>query len=195
MKKLLALLLLSAVAGCVTPPPVSAPDGAALESGVLSRTGRFAVRVDELGGQQNAVQGGFAWRDAGRTLTLDLNSPLGAALARVQVRPDGSALLTEANGTRTEAADADELVARVLGSAIPVAGLRYWLRGELARQMPAEIFERDARGRAQAFAQGGWRVRITEFDAIGPVRMNLQRAEPGNRNIDVRLVITPVPAP
>lgn len=188
-----AILLLAAVmAGCATPPPIERTPGGAQESGVLSRVGRFAVTVDELGGKQHAVQGGFSWRDAAREgLTLDLISPLGAALARVEVASDGSALLTEANGTRTPADTADELVARVLGSPIPVAGLRHWLRGHLPAEPQARILQTDAQGRASTFVQDDWRVQITDFDAIGPVRMRLQRNEPGNRNIDVRLVITP----
>ncbi len=195
MKWLAVLLAAVVMAGCATPPPVVAPAGS-VESGVLWRTGRFAVNVEELGGKQHAVQGGFTWRDAAREgLTLDLNSPLGAALARVEVAPDGSAVLIEANGTRTPADSADDLVARVLGSPIPVAGLRHWLRGQLPGAHEAQILQTDTQGRPTTFVQGGWRVQITEFDAIGPVRLQLQRNEPGNRNINARLVMTPSAAP
>lgn len=190
MKQWLALLLILVMAGCATPPPI-VPDAGQTSAAALSRTGRFAVQVEELGGQQHAVQGGFSWYDIGAGgLTLDLISPLGAALARVEVDADGSAVLIEANGTRTAAETADELVARVLGSPIPVDGLRYWLRGKLLAQPAAEVFERDAGGRPTRFTQGGWRVQITDFDDKGPSRMQLQRHEPGNRDISVRLVIT-----
>nr|MBF0685439.1 outer membrane lipoprotein LolB [Pseudomonas sp.] len=196
MKRLASLLLVALLSACATPPPITPDDTQATQSGVLSRTGRFAVQVDEVAGKTQAVQGGFAWYDmALRDLTLDLNSPLGAALARVEVDADGTATLTEANGMQTVADSADDLVAQVLGSPIPVAGLRYWLRGQLAPQPAARNLQRDAEGRPVAFEQGGWKVNITDFDPIGPVRMSLQRSEPGHRLIDVRLVMTPNAAP
>ncbi|TSH99049.1 outer membrane lipoprotein LolB [Verticiella sediminum] len=190
-----ALLLAGAVlAGCAAPPAVAPVDEAAVSAGAIARSGRFALRSDEYSGKQHAVQGGFAWRDDGRALTLDLSSPMGAIIARVEVAPDGRAVLTEANGTVTEADTAEALVERVLGSPFPVQGLRYWLRGGLAPSPAAQVQERDAQGRPQAFAQAGWQVRVTDYDALGPVRMELQRDEPGRGRIQGRLVITP-PAP
>lgn len=189
MKWLLPIFLTIIMAGCATPPPL-VPTGME-EPGVWARTGRFAVTVEELDGRQHAVQGGLSWRDAGPAgLTLDLNSPLGAALARLEVAPDGSALLTEADGTRTHAPSADDLLRRVLGSSIPVANLRRWLRGQLPDASQAQVMEADSQGRATRFVQDGWRVQVTAFDALGPLRMRLQRNEPGNRTIDVRLVLS-----
>lgn len=196
MKRLAILLLTVLMTACATPPPITPPDAQAAQSGVLSRTGRFALQVDEVMGKTQAVQGGFAWYDMARNgLALDLNSPLGAALARVEVDASGIATLTESNGAQTVAESADDLVAQVLGSPIPVAGLRYWLRGQLAPQPAAQDLQRDSAGRPLAFSQAGWKVRITEFDTIGPVRMSLQRVEPGNSVINVRLVMTPSTAP
>ena len=196
MKRLAILLLTALVTACATPPPITPPDAGIAQSQALSRTGRFAVHVDDVTGKTEAVQGGFAWYDMGRSgLALDLNSPLGAAMARVEVDTTGAATLTEANGVQTVAESADELVAQVLGSPIPVTGLRYWLRGQLAPQPAAQDLQRDSAGRPVAFSQAGWKVRVTDFDALGPVRMSLQRSEPGNRVINVRLVMTPNTAP
>ncbi|MBU4612107.1 outer membrane lipoprotein LolB [Achromobacter sp. GG226] len=191
MMRWLVVVTTLLLGACAAPPPVVPVDGASVASGALARSGRFALRVDEISGKQNAVQGGFAWRDDGRALVLDLTSPVGATLARVDVAPNGAALLTEANGTQTAAATADELVARVLGSPIPVGGLRDWLRGHLPANPPATIVERDAEGRPQAYDQAGWRVRVNAYDATGPVRLEMQRNEPGHGVINVRLVITP----
>ncbi|MGB3290069.1 MAG: lipoprotein insertase outer membrane protein LolB, partial [Burkholderiaceae bacterium] len=86
----LTALLLSA---CATPGKIGGDAaGAAFE-----RTGRFAVSVNYADGKQDSVQGGFAWRDEGRVLTLDLANPLGNTLARVEVEP-GRATLTRSNG-------------------------------------------------------------------------------------------------
>ncbi|GAA4339228.1 lipoprotein insertase outer membrane protein LolB [Pigmentiphaga soli] len=174
------------LAGCAAPRPIPAEGGGA----ALSRVGRFALRIDEPGGKQNAVQGGFAWRDDGRKLVLDLVSPLGATLARVEAGP-GQALLRESNGKETRADNPDALVAIVLGKPIPVEGLRDWLRGELAKQPPAEVAERDAGGRPLAFEQGGWRVRARDYDTAGPTRLQMARTEPTGEDVDLRLVIDP----
>src|SRR5690606_5639733 len=123
-------------------------------------------------------------------LVLDLNSPVGAAIARVEVDASGQAVLTEANGRRTVADNADELVAHVVGGAIPVEALRSWLRGRLPAQPAAQILEQDDQGRPVSFLQAGWRVRIEAYDAIGPVRLQAQRDD-GGRTLFMRLVMTP----
>lgn len=192
--RFLPVFFMALLAACATPPPVDVPDDL-ISAGALSRTGRFSVRVEPVGGAADAVQGGFAWYDAGTHLLLDLNSPLGAAMARVEVEPDGTAVLTEANGQRTVAPNADALVAKVLGSPIPVRELRYWLRGRMPAQPAARITERDNQGRPLAFTQAGWLVRISAYDASGPLRLQLHRAEPGVRTIEARLVINEAPSP
>lgn len=184
----LPVLFALLVAGCAAPPPPVVPENEAIQSGALSRTGRFAVRIEEFSGKQEAVQGGFAWFDAGDQLVLDLNSPVGAAIARVEVDASGQAVLTEANGRRTVADNADELVARVVGGTIPVGALRAWLRGRVPAQPPAQILERDDQGRPTSFIQAGWRVQIQAYDAIGPTRLQAQRDE-GGRSIFLRLVM------
>jgi outer membrane lipoprotein LolB len=138
--------------------------------------------------EPEAIQGGFAWQDDGRKLVLDLANPLGTTLARVESGPDG-AMLRESNGRETFADDPDGLAARALGSPIPVAGLRDWLRGRVADAPRGQVSARDEQSRATVFAQDGWDVRVTQYDDIGPVRLQMMRTEPG-RTIDLRLVIT-----
>jgi outer membrane lipoprotein LolB len=183
--------LIAVVAGCAVPVPIPVPVGGETAEGQpqpLSRVGRFALTVNEVGGKQNAVQGGFAWRDDGTNLTLDLVSPVGQTLARVEAG-QGGALLREANGKETHALNPDALVALVLGSRIPVAGLREWLRGNLTAEPAATIIEKDAEGRPTMFLQAGWQVRINQYDKIGPTRMLLQRTEANGQDIDLRLVV------
>lgn len=189
MKWLIPLALAVFMAGCAAPPPAVVPDAAALEAGALSRNGRFALRVDEFNGRQHAVQGGFAWFDAGGKLLLDLNSPVGAAIARVEVEANGWSILTEANGRRTEADSPDQLVRQVLGSAIPVRELRSWLRGRLPAEPAAQVTQRDAEGRPVAYQQAGWTVRVEAYDALGPTRLQARRSEPGQGEIVLRLVM------
>jgi outer membrane lipoprotein LolB len=170
------------LAGCAAPPRIGeGPAGQAFE-----RSGRFAVSVNYFGGRQDAVQGGFAWHDAGRVLTMDLANPLGSTLARIQVTPR-QAQMTRSDGTTESAPHPDALVEQVLGSPIPVAGLRDWLRGRSGAD-PVSGLERDAEGRPTAFMQNGWRVQLSRYDALGPRLLQMNRND-ANRTLSVRLVV------
>ena len=146
----MAMLAFTLAACTTTPKPIEGigPDA-------FSRIGRFAITVNEESGKQNAVQGGFSWSDDGRRYVLDLTNPLGSTEARVEGQP-GSASLTKADGTRLMADNPDALAEDALGSSMPVAGLRDWLRGKL----PAEP------SRASCRAMN-WAVRPASSRAAG----------------------------
>ncbi|MDF3847203.1 lipoprotein insertase outer membrane protein LolB [Achromobacter denitrificans] len=178
----LMAMLATVLAACTTPKPI---EGASADA--FSRIGRFALTVNEESGKQNAVQGGFSWSDDGRRYVLDLTNPLGSTEARVEGRP-GAASLTKSDGTRLVADNPDALAEEALGSSVPVSGLRDWLRGKLAAQPEAVEVARDELGRPTAFEQGGWRARLSRYDALGPQLLVLERLEPGRR-ILLRLVV------
>lgn len=179
-------LLAGALAACATPDQIATHSDTAFQ-----RTGRFALTVDHVSGKQDAVQGGFAWLDAGRGLALDLTNPLGSTLARVTVS-GGTATLTHSNGAQEVAPDADRLVEKVLGSPIPVSGLRYWLQGQTGPAR-AHDTQRDGQGRLTEFNQEGWRVRLSRYDTLGPTLLQLNRNEAA-RDIRLRLAVTSVAA-
>jgi outer membrane lipoprotein LolB len=170
------------LAGCAAPPRI----GEGLAGQAFERRGRFAVSVNYSNGRQEAVQGGFAWHDTARALTLDLANPLGSTLARVQVT-SGQAVMTRSDGTTERASHPDALVEQVLGSPIPVAGLRDWLRGRTGTE-PVSGLERDAEGRPVVFTQDGWRVQLSRYDATGPGLLQMNRND-ANRTLSVRLVV------
>jgi outer membrane lipoprotein LolB len=120
---------------------------------------------------------------------LDLTNPLGSTEARVEGRP-GFAVLTKADGTRLQAGDPDGLAEDALGSRVPVAGLRDWLRGRLVDGVPVANLQRDDQSRPATFEQEGWNARLSRYDAQGPQLLVLQRDEPGRR-IMLRLVVDP----
>ncbi|NYT86885.1 outer membrane lipoprotein LolB [Pollutimonas harenae] len=175
---LLALLLTA----CATPQRI----GMGSDTEAFDRTGRFALNVQNFGGQRDAVQGGFAWHDDGRMLILDLANPLGSILARVEVTP-GKAVMTRSNGEQERAEHPDALVELVLGSPMPVAGLRDWLRGETGLDRAEEVQKNEA-GQITEFRQSGWRVQLSRYDSQGPRLLQLNRND-SNRNISLRLVI------
>src|SRR5690554_4274990 len=179
----LPMLLAGIVAGCAAPGKIGPDTDTAFQ-----RTGRFAITVKSFNGAQDAVQGGFAWQDTGSVLTLDLANPLGTTLARVTVR-DGGAMLTHSNGAQEYAADADGLVEKVLGSPVPVSGLRDWLHGQTGSQSVQDVQHDSATDQLMGFIQQGWRVRLSRYDALGPTVLQMNRSD-AQRDISVRLAIS-----
>lgn len=173
------------LAGCAT----QAPSPTAGSQDELSRFGRFALKVEQFGRDPEAVQGGFTWVDTGTQLNLDLTNPFGTILARVVVNQAGSTL-TRSNGEILQAATPDALVELVLGQAIPVQGLRDWLRLDMTQQALSLMQQvtRDPQGRVQGFEQNGWRVQRSRFDALGPQLLVLNRNDQG-KSIAIRLII------
>lgn len=168
------------LAGCAGPSRIGG-QGPAFE-----RTGRFAVNVSDVVAAPEAVQGGFAWRDTGSRLQIDLVNPLGSTLARVMV-DDSQAVLEQSDGRVERARDADALIARVMGAALPVSSLRDWLRGQPGAG-GVQALERDSEGRIASFSQDGWQVKMSRHDALGPGLLRLERRD-GTREISVRLAM------
>jgi outer membrane lipoprotein LolB len=179
------ILVCGVLSACVTPQAMKGNGSA----GEFSRVGRFSLTVSEAGGGQNAIQGGFSWFDNSRRYVLDLTNPLGSTEARVEGVP-GSATLTRSNGTTLSAADPDGLAEDALGSRVPVAGMRDWLRGRVPSVPAASSLAVDDQARPVSFEQGGWRVRLSRYDAQGPCLLAFEREEPGRR-IVLRLVVNP----
>ncbi|NLB31091.1 MAG: outer membrane lipoprotein LolB [Alcaligenaceae bacterium] len=188
LKRFLGALFVSSVtlmSACTLTPKV---DSEQLTEEV--RVGRFAVlsydKRDNV--NKDAVQGGFVWRDRGRTLDIDLTNPLGNTLARVEVS-DFQSVLINSSDQRLVAVSPDDLMARVLdGRPLPVSGLRYWVRGELMPAIQAQNVERDEQGRLVSAYQHGWQINLSAYDAKGPTRLHLIRNEAVER-ITVRLTI------
>lgn len=184
--RFLAVLTVSGLlAACVTPQRIT---GSSPSTDTFSRVGRFALTVTEPGASPQATQGGFSWLDEGGQFMLDLTTPLGSTQARVQGRP-GMATLTRANGETLSAPDPDALAEDALGSRVPVAGLRDWFQGRLAKQPAAESVQTDDQGRPTSFVQGGWRATLSRYDDQGPQMLVLERQEAARR-IVLRLVVT-----
>lgn len=190
----LASLSVLALAACTTPQALRPRTEA--EGRSLSRTGRFSLRYQPPAQAAEVVQGGFAWLDHDGRLQLDLTSPVGAVMARIEVAANGLTTLTEADGAQTIAASPDALAERILGAPLPVVNLRDWLAGELSANPEAYVEQRNERGQPVQFQQAGWRVRVEDADAQGPLRMQLNHTTADGTDIQVRLVLRAVaPAP
>lgn len=164
-----ALLALALAGGCTTLAPV--------EPAPQVYSGRFVASISR-GEQREAVSGRFTLAASAVRTTLDLASPLGNTLARVEADAGGATLTApRADGTlatwRGDSADA--LTESVLGYRLPVSGLADWIAGRPSPGRPARVSP-DA-GPAQRIEQDGWLIAIEErfADSAAPRRLLLDR--------------------
>lgn len=147
-----------------------------------SYSGRFALTATAADQKEN-VSGRFALAVHRKGITLDLVSPLGNTLARVQTE-NGAATLTapQADGTlRTvHGSSAEALAEQILGWTLPVSGLPAWIEGRPVDDRPSMV-EPQGGGPAQTIYQDGWTIRILDrFEgSTVPRLLDIQRPAAG----------------
>jgi outer membrane lipoprotein LolB len=173
-------LLLSA---CTTVAPRMAETAAASADLPFTIDGRLSAKRGSDGATAS-----FAWNHEPGRDRIDLASPFGQVLARV----DGGAnrVVVERPGGATETyADWSTLTIALLGAPVPVDDLAFWIRGA-ARDGGAASVERDAIGRVQLLRQQAWEI-VYGYpdDAPGakPSRVVLKR--PDAEPVEVRVVV------
>ena len=177
----LVLLALLFGSGCTTFAPI--------EPAAQFHTGRFSASVSR-GEQREAVSGRFSLAVSADRTTLDLASPLGNTLARIEAVAAGATLTApQADGTlATWKGDSpDALAEAVLGYRLPVSGLADWIAGRAVAGHAARVFP--PTGPAQRIEQDGWAIGIEErFAGNGaPRRLSFDRDGEGPAAPSVRL--------
>jgi outer membrane lipoprotein LolB len=177
---ILAAFLLLLVAGCATVVPAPAPDRA--------YTGRFSA-VAVQGDKRETVSGRFSVEVRGERQRIDLATPLGTTVARIDVGPEG-AIATGPGMQETRGPDADALAEQLLGWRLPVSGLSDWIEGRPAPGRPSRV-EGDG-PRPVLIQQDGWTVRFAEnFESSGRPRIIVleRSASPLAPGVVLRLVV------
>lgn len=158
-------------------------------------TGRFSVTTTSATQREN-VSGRFNLEIRGPQQILELGSPLGTTVARVEVAP-GRARATGAQMQEVRGVSADQITEQLLGWPLPVAGLADWIEGRPAPERTTRI-ERDG-GRIVLIEQDGWTIRLPEYfeQVARPRRLVLERAAQENAPaVTLRLIVDePVDAP
>ena len=153
-----------------------------------SYTGRFSATT-ALGEQRDSVSGRFNLEIRGQQQVLELSSPLGTTVARIEIEP-GGARATGAQMQEVREPDADAITEQLLGWPLPVAGLTDWIEGRPTPQRLARV-ERDA-GRVTLIEQDGWTIRFPEYfdSTVRPRRLVLERAALASvPSVTLRLVL------
>jgi outer membrane lipoprotein LolB len=177
----LVVLVGALAAACASLPPAT---------GGINYTGRFALAVDGVDRHETA-SGRFALTVDRSDVTLDLSTPLGTTVARVQSGPAGARLtVPSAGGLRTEEGpDADALSLQVLGWPLPVSGISDWIEGRPALDRPYRLDPGEA-GAAQ-LEQDGWTIHFEPRGADGRIRrLDMSRPRQGSAPaVSLRVVL------
>lgn len=176
------LAFMLVLTGCSGPEPV------VMEPGVINlRQGRFALQVKGgLNQPDNSVQGNFAWRRLSQEWQLDLSTPLGTTLARLNVTPTGASL-QRPDAQPERARSAQDLLVAVFGAKVPVDALEDWIDGRVVQAGVTDV-KRDSLGRITGFSQAGWRVGFERYGQQGPNLIRVSGVQDG-REVELRLSI------
>ncbi len=124
--------------------------------------GRFSVSIQNRGRRENQT-GRFALAERPSWRRLDLLTPLGGILVRIEETPQGAFLWRSLSEAPAKSSNLDKLLLTTLGFTVPVAELSH-----LAWGGP------DA---PDVLQSGGWNARILSRTAAGnPQRLRFERA-------------------
>lgn len=191
MGRLLGICLIGLIlAGCAMQPPV--PESVRLAA-FASRQARISKlpnwSFDGHAAMRTAHDAGSVavhWRQRGEHYRIDLIAPFGAGSVRLAGDVQRVRLQTS-RGESAVAGSARDLLNRYLEYDLPVAPLRYWLRGILAPG-PVQAQQLDSDGRLTFLKQQGWRIQFRDYDRFSgielPTALELQRDQ-----VEVKLVI------
>lgn len=188
--RLLACASLGAVLlGCATPPPtvtasMAAPEAAPLANRPLSGQwdGRLSLKLAAFGSETaTGLTMAFELEVQGQRGTLNLSTPMGTRVAAVHWQPGQSGARLETSEGPQQFESLDSLTHQILGEALPLDAMLYWLDGQPAPALPYKLLA----ATPGVFAQAGWQV-----DASHLSEGRLDATRPGTdtqRGVTLRL--------
>ena len=144
-------------AACVTVPFETGVPAA--PSPPFDLSGRVAVSFEG-----RAFSSSVRWQHLAERDEIWLLTPVGQALAHIVDDGDG-AVLTASDRRQYRAASVESLTRQALGWELPVARLKYWVRGAIAPGSAPDAVVRDDDGRLARVEQDGWHVALTYYSA------------------------------
>lgn len=137
-------------------------------------SGRLAVRQPS-----GTDTGKIDWVSQGADQHVELLTPLGSTVAVLDRTPQ-SVHLVLADHSEFWATDSEKLTQAVLGYALPLEGLPWWVLGQAA-PMGVSTLTRDAEGNPGTLAQAGWQIRYADWRRVGeqmlPGNISLQHED------------------
>jgi outer membrane lipoprotein LolB len=156
-------------------------------------SGRFAA-IAISAERSETVSGLFTVEVRGARQTIDLSTPVGMTVARIEIEP-GRAMATGPQMQTISGSDADQLIEGLIGWPLPVAGLVDWIDGRPSPDRPASTQRQGER--VSEIVQDGWTIRYVEYSSVTqrPRRLLLERQPVGaGPALSVRVIVDE-PAP
>lgn len=167
------LLLLTGCASWVPGPPLSDQVTGQGKLQGFHFSGRLAVQQPS-----GTDSGKIEWNSRGDETHVELLSPLGSTVALLDKTPQQVRLVMSDHSEHV-APDAERLTQSVLGYALPLEGLPWWVLGRVAPGAGSARLVTGPDGRPEQLAQAGWLVRYGAWRRVGgeflPVALSLQR--------------------
>ncbi len=129
--------------------------------------------------RDQSVSFGLNWQQQGKdNYTIIINNPLTDSPMAV-LQGNGNSVTLRANEQVYQDTSAENLLQRQLKVSLPLAGMKYWVRGVPDPEALIEEVQLDNFGRPQILQQAGWRVEYTGWQGEGsnalPERLKLSR--------------------
>jgi outer membrane lipoprotein LolB len=163
------LVAIAALAGCAQPALRPVAPGVTPHDLHLAHVSAIGALYNWRLAGRLAVQAGakgfsadLDWRESAAGFDLRVAAPLNRGTFALSGNASAVSLVTPKGETYT-AADAETLMHQHLGWALPLAGVRYWVRGLPDPALPLSAEHLDSAGRWTDFAQDGWQVRVLEY--------------------------------
>jgi outer membrane lipoprotein LolB len=166
----LSAIIAGTIASCATTPPdyTGNPDLSATSiHSQLSQVndwslfGKIGFR-DKDGSYTAAINN---WRQTNQDYVIDLSSTF-LGLGAVRIHGSPSYVTVEESGEEPASSEyPNEILHSILGVPLPVAKLRYWMKGIPAPNSSAETVKNDL-GLNQEIRQDGWQIKLSRYQNI-----------------------------
>ncbi|MCC6173078.1 MAG: outer membrane lipoprotein LolB [Gammaproteobacteria bacterium] len=183
------------LAGCASlpmatvPRPVASPLDWPQRRALLQDESRFDLkgRIAVAAGEEGFTAG-LRWQQRDADALIELDGPLGIGGLRLHAR--GEALeLTTARGERLDGEAARAELERRLGFELPLAALRYWVRGVPDPADPAVEQLAEQAPRLAGLEQAGWRIEYAAYVEVPSVGELPRRLSASRDSTRLRLVV------
>lgn len=189
MRTILSLWLVLFISACSSPAlrPVDDPQATWQQRSQWLDTiehwdieGRIAIRSYE-----QAVNANLRWRQDGDVFAIEITGPLGQGGVSLNGAPGKAHLVS--GDINDIASDAQELLFTHTGYVVPIAALKYWIRG-LPQPHSGSRHSLDAQGRLAQLHQDQWKVRFRSYEDYQSHSLP-NKVFVDNHQLSVRIVI------
>ncbi len=184
--RFLGWMLVIGLAGCAGwRPPLSALGQQELawlkQLDQFELQGRVGVR-----GNKGSWHGSLRWTYRDNRDRVVVSGPFGQGGVVIQVQ-ENWIQIEQADGQIRVSDQPDQLLEEILGVAVPLQALRYWIRGLPAPGQAQTEYAPD--GRLQRLIQAGWQVEYLEYQRVGQGALPAKLVLAGPRQVRLKLVI------